>query len=105
MPNYRPTNVGFRTKGFLMGKLEPASVSLVMGVFIVSIILSFLVGFILRFSLFWTCLFLIGVPNSISLYVVFFLIQGKPEGYLSDWYRSKIKGVFFAQVIDRLPRL
>ena len=32
------------------------------------------------------------LPNAISVYVVFALIQGKPQGYLFQWVRSKIFG-------------
>ena len=66
--------------------------ALVMGVFVGSLVAFFVTAFVLGFSM--PLMFLIAVllPNLGSLYVVFFLIQGKPKDHLRDWWRSVFLG-------------
>lgn len=92
MPTYRPTNTGFQTKGKLSRFLEPASMSIVMGSFMASMFATFITMFVLSWSFLIVIPLCLLLPNAVSLYVVFFLIQGKPKGYLRDWLRTHVFG-------------
>lgn len=92
MPTKRPTYTGLESKGKLNRYLEPIGMSIIMGTFTVSIMLCFLTVFLLGMSLMVMLPLTFILPNAISVYVVFALIQGKPQGYLFQWVRSKIFG-------------
>lgn len=92
MPTYRPTNSGLQTKGTLWAGFDPTISSLVAGVFMVSVMLTF--GAISVFKLSW--LFAVPVcfllPNLLLLAVIFGLILGKPPRYFRDWCESRVLG-------------
>lgn len=108
MPNYRPTTTGHQTKGKLGRYFEPSTMSAVMGIFGVSMLLTYVFGFFRHVSLAIVIPCFTIAPNAASLYVVFFLIQGKPRGHFRDWLRTHFLGVSSAQgwsAKDTLPPL
>jgi hypothetical protein len=106
MPTYRPTNTGFETRGRFNRFFEPASMAIVMGVFIISVIVTFLAGFLMKIGLIFAVCVLFVLPNLASLLIVFFLIQGKPPRHLADVIRTHVKGHSAARAWeDGLPPL
>ena len=106
MPNFRPTATGFQTKGRFNRFFEPQTMALVMGVFVGSLIFFFVTSFILQFGMLLMFVVSVALPNCVSLYVVFFLIQGKPKDHLRDWWRSFFLGQTGAAAWDdKLPPL
>lgn len=71
-----------------------------MGVFVVSILLSFLTIFVFGMGMLFAVTFFVLLPNATSLYVAFFLIQGKPKDHLKDWFRTYFLGHTSAQAWD-----
>jgi len=90
MPTYRPTNAGLQTKGTLWAGFDPMTSGIVAGVFMVSVMMTFASISVLKLSWLFAVPVLFALPNVALLSVVFFLIMGKPPGYLRDWFESRI---------------
>ena len=90
MPTYRPTNAGLQTKGTLWGGFDPMTSGIVAGVFMVSMMATFAAISALKCSWMFAVPVLFVLPNVALLSVVFFLVMGKPPGYLRDWFESRI---------------
>lgn len=77
-----------------------------MGVFVMSIMLSFLTIFVMGVGMLFAVTVFFVLPNVVSLYISFFLIQGKPKDYLKDWFRTHFRGYTSAQAWeDKAPPL
>ena len=92
MPTYRPTNSGLQTKGTLLAGFDPATSAVVAGVFMVSIMVTFAAISVLKVAWFVALPVCFLIPNAALLSVIFFLIMGKPPGYLRDWLESRVFG-------------
>ena len=92
MPTYRQTNAGMQTKGTLFAGFDPATTSILAGVFMLSVMATFASIAVLKMAWWFPVLFFFALPNLAILCVVFFLIMGKPPGYVRDWADSKILG-------------
>jgi hypothetical protein len=90
MPTKRPTYTGLESKGKFNRFLEPVGMAIIMGTFTISMMLCFLTVFMLGMSLLVMVPLTFIIPNAVSVFIVFALIQGKPQGYPMQWVRSKI---------------
>lgn len=92
MPVYRVTNAGLQTKGSLWAGFDPTVSSVVAGVFMVSVMLTFAAISALKVS--WTmavpaCFI---APNLLLFAGIYGLMVGKPPRYLMDWLDSRVLG-------------
>lgn len=89
---YRATNAGLQTKGTLWAGFDPTVSSVVAGVFMVSVMLTFAAISVLKVA--WTVAvpscFL--APNLVLLAGIFGLVVGKPPRHLLDWLDSRVLG-------------
>lgn len=65
----------------------------VMIVFVMTIMFTYVLVFLRGFSLAIVVPFVLVAPNVATLYVIFFLVQGKPRGHLRDWFRCHVRGL------------
>lgn len=79
-----------QTKGTLWAGFDPATSTVVAGVFMASVMVTFATISALRVSWLLAVPLFFVLPNVLLLAAVFFLIIGKPPRYLRDWAESRI---------------
>jgi len=90
MPAYRSTNSGLQTKGTLWAGFDPTVSALIMGVFMVSVMVTFGCIGVLHAPWLLAVPVCFLAPNVLLLGTVFLLIMGKPPRYLADWIESRL---------------
>lgn len=92
MPTYRPTNSGLQSKGTLWAGFDPTVSAIIAGVFMLTMIATFVGITVLHVSWMLVVPVLFVLPNVLLLAAVFLLIMGKPPRYLADWADSRLLG-------------